>query len=373
MNDLDYLREQIDTIDEALVKLFFERMEIVQSVAEYKAKNDIKVLDQTREEKIKTKFLDKIVDEDKKILLSEFLEALMNISKNSQKGKIKQNNISTNKNDFASSIKIGFQGVAGSFSHEAVISYFGESPKTNCYLNFKDVFDAIEKDEVKYGVLPIENSSTGGVTEVYDLIGKYDFNIIGEKCIKVEHNLLGIEGTKISSIEEVYSHSQGFLQCSNFFEGHNAWKLIPYFNTAKSAQYVSNINSNNIACVASKKAAQIYGLNILTENINNSKNNYTKFIIISKATEINKKCDKISIVISLPHKVGSLYSILKHFAANNANLLKIESRPILDKSWKYLFYIDFSGNLFEESAKKILSSIEAESLYFKLLGNYKSE
>jgi chorismate mutase / prephenate dehydratase len=297
----------------------------------------------------------------------------MSISKNSQQVKLKQNNVFVNKTDAVTSCKIGFQGVAGSFSHEAVIEYFGENLETNCYLNFKDVFEAIDKDEIKYGVLPIENSSTGGVAEVYDLLGKYKFHIIGEKCIKVSHNLLGIKGAKISSIEEVYSHAQGFLQCSNFFENRNTWKLIPYFNTAKSAQYISTVNLNTKACVASKKAAQIYGLDILKENINNSINNHTKFIIISKVMEINNQCDKISVVISLPHKVGALYSVLKHFATNDANLLKIESRPIPDNSWKYLFYIDFNGNLLNQKSKDILNIMKAESLYYKLLGNYKSE
>ena len=373
MSDLDYLRERIDAIDEGLVKLLFERMDVVEKVAEYKAKHSMKVLDEAREEKIKKKFMDKVVSEDKKLLLSEFLEALMSISKNSQQAKLKQNNVFALKNDVTTSCKIGFQGVAGSFSHEAVLEYFGEDLEANCYLNFKDVFDAIDKDEIQYGVLPIENSSTGGVAEVYDLLGKYSFHIIGEKCIKVNHNLLGIKGSEISSIQEVYSHSQGFLQCSDFFEYNDHWKLIPYFNTAKSAQYISTINSNSKACVASKKAAKIYGLDILKQNINNSKNNYTKFIIISKVMEINKQCDKISVVISLPHKVGSLYSVLKHFAINNANLLKIESRPIPDNSWKYLFYIDFNGNLLKQKSKDILNNIKAESLYYKLLGNYKSE
>lgn len=373
MTDLDNLRKRIDLIDEGLVHLLFERMDVVEKVADYKSKNSMKVLDEAREEKIKKKFMDKVMGEDKKLLLCEFLEALMSISKNSQQAKLKQNNVFISKSDVSTSCKIGFQGVAGSFSHEAVIEYFGEELETNCYLNFKDVFEAIDKDEIKYGVLPIENSSTGGVAEVYDLLGKYSFHIIGEKCIKVNHNLLGIKGTQISSIEEVYSHAQGFLQCSNYFENRDTWKLIPYFNTAKSAQYISTINLNTKACVASKKAAQIYGLDILKENINNSKNNHTKFIIISKVMEINDQCDKISVVISLPHKVGSLYSILKHFTLNNANLLKIESRPIADNSWKYLFYIDFNGNILSQKSKDILNSIESESLYYKLLGNYKGE
>jgi chorismate mutase / prephenate dehydratase len=375
MEDLDHLRKSIDEIDTSMVKLFLERMDIVSKVAEYKIKNSMEVLDKSREEKILNRYLSKIKDTSEKERLKEFLIDLMAISKKVQEKILnKDTNTFYNISETAGlTYKVGFQGVAGSFSHQAVIDYFGDNIDTKCFLNFKDVFEGIRNDEIKYGVLPIENSSTGGVAEVYDLLGKYNFHIVGEKCIVVEQNLLGIEGSDISTIEEVYSHAQGFLQCSEFFSDRNNWKLIPYFNTAKSAEYISYENSDNKACVASRKAAELYGLSILKENINDNKNNYTRFIIISKDIEITKECNKISVVMTLPHKVGALFSILKHFVDNNSNLVKIESRPIMGKSWEYFFYIDFNGNLLEGNAKNILSGIKAESLYFKLLGNYKSE
>lgn len=373
LEELGYLREEINEIDEALVSLFKRRMAIVSKVVEYKVKNSMKVLDEAREKQIIDKHLDNIEDEYLKSNIKEFLESMMAISRNTQKRIItemlKENKVEK-KNTCC---KVGFQGVEASFSHEAVLEYFGSETKTMCFSTFKEVFEALDRKDIKYAVLPIENSSTGSIAEIYDLLRNYGFYIVGEKCVKVNHNLMAVKGTDISDIEEVYSHEQGFLQCKEFFDNHKDWRLIPYYNTAKSALYISEENLKNKACVASKKAAEVYGLHILKENINYNSKNYTKFIIIGRDMEVNKECDKLTIVATLPHKVGTLYSILKCFADNNSNMMKIESRPIVDKSWQYFFYIDFQGNILEESTKRIVEEIKEKSLYFKLLGNYKGE
>lgn len=373
MEELNNLRIEINEIDEALVNLFKKRMEVVSKVAEYKSRNSMKVLDKEREEQIINKHLSNIQDEAFKSNLKEFLEDLMGISRKIQKEIISETLIEDKIEEKNISCKIGFQGVAGSFSHQALIQYFGEETETLCFSSFKDVFDGVDRGDIKYGILPIENSSTGSIAEVYDLLREYGFYIVGEKCIKVDQNLLGVKGTKLSDIKEVYSHEQGFLQSKEFFDNHVDWRLIPYLNTAKSALYISKENLKSKACVASKKAAEIYGLDIIKENINYNNNNHTRFIIIGRQIESNKQYDKITIVTTLPHKAGALYSVLKHFAENNSNMMKIESRPILDKSWEYFFYIDFQGNILEEDTKKVLKGIEEESLYFKLLGNYKGE
>lgn len=277
------------------------------------------------------------------------------------------------KNHKYKSCIIGFQGVEGSFSHQALIEYFGEERDTLAFGKFQDVFEAIENNKINYGVLPIENSSTGGIAEVYDLLYKYGFYIVGEKCVKVDHNLIGIKGSSIHDLEEVYSHEQGFLQCREYLDKHEKWTLIPYFNTARSSKFIHDENVKHKGCIASKKAAELYGLEILESHIHYNKNNITRFIIISKLKEVTRNCDKISVILSLPHKAGSLYKALRHFEENNCNMLKIESRPIVGKSWEYLFYIDFHGNLNEKSIIKLINDIEQESLYFKLLGNYKGE
>ncbi|MDF2673497.1 MAG: PheA, partial [Clostridiales bacterium] len=276
MEDLKALRAQINEIDEALVDLFIKRMEVVQRVAKYKIDNSMEVLDRGREEQIINKHLSNIEDVNTKAELHEFLEDLLSISRKAQQKLIRKSAMVNNIKITAPSEKVGYQGVPASFSHQAAIEYFGNNTETIHFTNFKEVFEAIQNDEIKYGVLPIENSSTGGISEVCDLLGEYGCYIVGEKCIKVEHNLLGIKGADIYDIREVYSHTQGFLQCKSYFDKHTDWRLIPYYNTAKSAEYVSMQNSKGKACVASKKAAELYNLNVLKENINYSRNNYTR-------------------------------------------------------------------------------------------------
>lgn len=268
--------------------------------------------------------------------------------------------------------KIGFYGEKASFSHEALQEYFGDCSNILGFPEFKDIFSALNDNYIRYGVLPIENSSTGSITEVYDLLRNYGFYIIGEKCIKINHNLLGIKGTKLDDIEEVYSHSQALMQSKEFLE-KNKWNLIPYFSTAKSAKYISEMGCINKACIASKKAAKLYGLDILKENINYNKKNYTRFIIVGRKLNIDKNSDKISIVFSLEHKVGSLFNILKYFKENNLNMTKIESRPKVNSPWQYYFYIDFCGNLCNYNEQKVVEKIRNECKYFKLLGNYSSD
>lgn len=373
MEDLNALRGQINEIDEALVELFKRRMEIVYKVADYKIDNSMEVLDKSREKQIIEKHINNTKDENLKSGLHEFIEDLLSISRKAQEKLIQKSLDESSKKNKDIIEKVGYQGIPASFSHQAAIEYFGEKAETAYYSSFQEVFEAIQNNEIKYGVLPIENSSTGGISEVCDLLGRYGCYIVGEKCIKVEHNLLGIKGAAVSDIKEVYSHTQGFLQCKKYFDNHTDWRLIPYFNTAKSAEYVSMENVKSKGCVASKKAAEMYNLRILEENINYNQNNYTRFIIIGREINANKQCDKISIAVKLPHKAGELYCILKHFADNNLNMLKIESRPIQDKPWEYSFYIDFQGNIEDKKAADVLDIIKKESLDYKFLGNYKGE
>lgn len=372
VEDLNCLRQQINEIDEELVGLFKRRMEVVYKVANYKIENHMEVLDKSREEQIICKYTSSIKDEALKEELREFLEDILNISRKAQQRLIKKSN---EKKGTAEGEKgrIGYQGVEGSFSHQAALEYFGEALEALCFESFSDVFEAIQNNEIKYGVLPIENSFTGGISEVYDLLGEYGCLILGEKCIKVEHNLLGIKGASISDIKEVYSHTQGFLQCKKYFEEHRDWKLIPYFNTAKSAEYVGREKDRSKACVASKKAAELYGLDILEENINCSRSNYTRFIVVGKDIIHDVRADKISLALILPHKSGTLNNILKYFSENNLNLLKIESRPVKDKPFEYSFYIDFQGSMSDEKILSTLKLIKGECLNYKFLGNYSSE
>lgn len=269
-------------------------------------------------------------------------------------------------------LTIGYQGVPGSFSEEALYNYFPNDVETKNYDLFEDVFIALEKGEIHYGVLPIENSSTGAISSVYDLLNQYSSHIVGETYVKPIQNLLGIKGSTINDIQEVYSHPQGFEQSKTFLSKYS-WQHIPYYNTAKSAEYIMQQNNKTIAAIASRKAAELYGLTVLADNINCNQNNTTRFVILGKSLKINNMCDKISVVFSTKHQAGALYAALKHFASSNINMLKIESRPVVHTPWEYYFYIDFEGNVEDPTIASAIKKMESECHHFKLLGNYKMQ
>lgn len=267
---------------------------------------------------------------------------------------------------------IGYQGTLGSFSEEALVKYFGETSNKKNYMEFEDVFKALEEKEIDYGILPIENTTTGSITKVYDLLKEYGFFIVGETLIKIEHNLLGFKDTKISELKEIYSHSQGFEQSSKFLSSLKGdIKLIPYHNTAVSVQYVSKSSDKTKAAIGSKRASKVYGLEILAEAINNYKNNYTRFIVIGRKLENSEECNKISISFSLGNRPGDLYKELKTFHDNDINMIKIESRPIGNGTFNYYFYIDIDGNIDNGNIRKSLEIINNNTKEYKLLGGYR--
>ena len=267
--------------------------------------------------------------------------------------------------------KVGFQGVPGAFSEEALIKIFGEDSNRFSYEEFEDVFEAIENDEIKYGVLPIENSSTGAISKVMDLLKKYDFHILAEETIKINQHLMGIRGTKLEDIKEVYSHAQGIEQSSEFLKQYN-WKLIPFHNTATSAKFVKDTGDKSKAAIAGIRSAKIYDLEIIEECINTLKDNTTRFVVIGKELVVPKNADKVSVAFTVENKSGKLFNILRYFAENNINMIKIESRPMKDAPWSYLFYVAFEGSIESNEAKKALELIKNSSEYFRLLGAYKN-
>jgi len=267
---------------------------------------------------------------------------------------------------------VGYQGVQGSFSSQASMELFGENVKYINRKHFEDIFESVDNDEIDYGVLPIENTSTGAISEVYDLLLKYPFHIVGERSILVKHNLLGVAGAKLEDIKEVYSHPQAYQQSSAFFKDHEDIQFVPYHNTAISAKYICEENNKTKAAIASKNAAEIYNLDIIAEDINHNSKNITRFIVISKNNINSPLCNKTSIVTCTPHTAGALYKVLGFFAENNINLVKVESRPIIDKPWEYSFIVDFEGNIEDENIKLALEKVEDFSIYYKCLGSYES-
>lgn len=386
MNELEKLRCEIDEIDKGLVALFERRMGKALDVAEYKKENGIPIFDRAREKEVINKNVSRLKDKDLEKATEAFLGKVMEISREIQEKQINvEGFLSQEKASRCaeecypaveigegqrSGLRVGYQGEPGAFSEDALQQYFGRQVNTYNVMEFEDIFKALENNVIDYGVLPIENSSTGGIADVYDLLRKYGFYIVGERRVKVEHNLAAVKDVKLEDVEEVYSHPQAFQQCSEFLREYPNYKLIPFKNTAISAKAISEEKSGNKAAVCSKKAAELYGLEIIKSNINYNKYNFTRFIIIGKSLGINGRCNKISIVTTTAHTPGALYKALEVFAKNSLNMMKIESRPIMGRPWEYFFYIDFSGNLNDEPVKRSIEAIKKNSSYFKLLGNY---
>lgn len=269
---------------------------------------------------------------------------------------------------------VGYGGTLGSYSEEAAASYFKDKNVIlKNYEMFEDVFEAIRNKEIDYGVLPLENSSTGEVLENYDLIKQYDLYIVGEQTVKVEHHLLGLPGSTIEGLKTVYSHPQGLAQCKEFLKANPHIIKKPYVNTALAAQYIAETKDVTKGCIASKRAAMHFGLDILKPHINFNNNNFTRFVIISRNLEISKEADKLSLVFTTPHESGSLYHALAYFALGNINLLKIYSRPMQEKTWHYYFFVDLEGNINDRNVELALEQVKEKSEYFKVIGNYKAD
>lgn len=376
MEGLGEYRKEIDRIDKELTELFEERMNFALKIAQYKKDNNLAVLQNGREDEVLEKAVSNLKNKDYSEEIKSFLNSTMEISRNLQNRKIsedtEQDKRVIQREEIKLDVKVGFPGVIGSFSEEALLKFFGEDSDSISYDGFEDVFKAIDTGEIEYGMLPIENSSTGAISDVYDLIQKYGFYIVGEESIKIDQHLIGTEGATIECIKEVYSHPQGISQSSEFLKQYESWKLIPFINTSTSAKLVRDLGDKSKVAIASKRAAKIYGLNIIKECINDQKNNSTRFVIISKEMKVSKDADKVSVVFSLENEVGFLYNLLRSFAENNINLIKIESRPIKGASWKYFLYVDFEGELDRKEAAKALKDLEKDTEYFKLLGAYKN-
>lgn len=371
MKDLLWCRDRIDEIDEKLMALFEERMNIVLDVARYKKENGLPIFNKEREDQVIEKNLNRVKEDALKTHAENMLHSLMDISKEYQCENIGVREMALSK---GKEIIVGYQGVPGSYSDEALIKYFGEGYNSKNFEEFEDVFQALKFNAIDYGIVPIENSTTGSINKNYDLIKKYGFHIVGEVLVKIEHNLLALEGSKLEDITEIYSHSQAFEQSSDYLNSlGNKIKLIPYHNTAISAKYVSETLDKTKAAIGSVRAGKIYGLDSIKKTINNAKENYTRFIVIGREFESNELCNKITISFSLDNKAGNLYKKLKDFYDNNINLRKIESRPIGNGHFDYYFYIDLDGNLEEENLKSALKSVEENTNDYKLLGAYKRE
>ncbi|NJJ36104.1 prephenate dehydratase [Clostridioides difficile] len=396
MEDLTRYRNEIDDIDKELIQLFEKRMNTVLEIAKHKMKNNTTIFQKDREEKVLSKAVDNLDNKGYSQETIQFFNSIMEISRGLQKRIMDDNkeeksecnlNSSNEKFDLSNinkyktlkyeinkkNILVGFPGISGSFTEEALNKFFNKKISKKQFKEFEDVFVALKNKEIDYGIIPIENSSTGAISETYDLLRKYGFYIVGEECIKIDQNLIGIKGTKLEDIKEIYSHPQGIGQSSEFLKQNSNWKLIPFNNTATSAELVKKLQDKTKAAIASKKAANIYELEIISPCINDITNNYTRFVVISNQIHIDEESNKMSIVFSVEHEAGKLYKVLGYFAENNINMTKIESRPMKDASWRYFFYIDFECSIYNPKVYNLLELIEHNTAYFKFIGVYKNK
>lgn len=376
MLDLQEIRKEIDSVDRELVKLFEKRMELTTDVAKYKIETGKKVLDPEREQQKLAAVAGLVSNEMNKRSINEIFTQIISNSRKYQYMLLESMG-QTLREDYVAldelpveGCRVVYQGVPGAYAYIAVKRFFGENVDNYNVKTWRDAMEAVKCGEADYAVLPIENSTAGIVSDVYDLLQEYNNFIVAETYVKVEHALLGIPGATMGDIKKVYSHPQGLMQCRSFLNEHKEWQTSEQINTAVSAKKVMEDGDKSQAAIASVEAAKLYGLSILQEKINTEDNNTTRFVIISGKRAFLKDAGKVSICFETEHTAGSLYDMLSHIIYNGLNMTKIESRPIEGKAWQFRFFIDFMGNIDDASVMNALRGIEEEAMNIKLLGNY---
>ena len=266
-------------------------------------------------------------------------------------------------------LRVAFQGEIGAYSEDAVYSFFGPSVGVKPCKNLSDVFESVEAGEAEYGVVPVENSIEGSVNQTYDLFLEHDLKVRGEIVLEIVHCLITNPKTELESIEVVYSHPQALAQCRGFLEKLGC-EVIPTYDTAGSVKMMKEKGLLSAGAIASERAAEIYGMKVLTRGVADNPNNYTRFFVLSKNDSPPTGRDKTSIIFSTKHVPGALYRALEEFALRNINLTKIESRPTKQTPWEYNFYLDFEGHRSEERCQEALKGLGKKSAFIKVLGSY---
>ncbi len=376
MRSLEELRNELDRIDPQIIQLYEERMSVCEEVGEIKIEEGRKVFDRNREQQKLAQVTREAKDPFYKKGLTELFEQLMSQSRKLQYQLLTKKGalgrlpfIGVEELDWKNS-RVVFQGTDGAYSQAAMHKFFSKDVNSFHVQTFRDAMEAIEEGSADFAVLPIENSSAGMVSEMYDLLEEFENYIVGEVILPINHYLVGTENTTLESIERVYSHPQALMQCSKFLDRHGSWQQIGAANTAVAAKKILNENDPTQAAICSEHAAEIYGLKILEEKINHNHNNSTRFIVVTNQKIFLKKAQKISICFEVAHESGSLYHLLSHFIYNDLNMTKIESRPIEGKTWEYRFFVDVEGSLSDAKIRNALKGISEEAVSLRILGNY---
>lgn len=375
--DLEALRNRINTVDDEIVKLFVERMQTSAQIAGAKAEKNLPVLDQRREKAVLQRVMEQ-AGEDFEVYANTLYHTMFDVSRGYQAGlltketpltqEIKEN-ISEPKMEFPKKAIVACQGVEGSYAERACEKLF-PMPNTMFFNNFESVFNAVEKGLCQYGVLPIENSSAGSVTAVYDLMDRHKFYIVKSLKLHINHALLAKKGTKLSEVKEIISHDQALQQCSEFLKSLPNVKITVFENTATAAKYVAECDRTDIAAISAPECAKLYGLEVLQEDVQNNQNNYTRFICIAKNMEIYAGSNKISLMLTLEHRPGSLHEMIGKVACQGLNLCKLETRPIPGKDFEFHFYFDIDASVFSPQVLTLLQDMELSAEKLSFLGCY---
>ena len=378
INDINDIRKEIDEIDKELVDLYIRRMNCSARVAEYKREHNMPVLDASRERAL----LNKISE----LSGSEFEEytrtlysTILDLSRSYQHSKLGETSalyeeimtaIDSTPKMFPERADVACQGVEGAYSQIAAERLF-RSPNIMFFNDWEKVFSAIEAGMCRYGVIPIENSTAGSVKKVYDLMISRNFKIVRTVRIKIDHSLLANKGAKLSEIKEIFSHEQAISQCASFLSSLSPdVKITRIENTAKAAQMVAESGRTDVASISSRSCAIQYGLTTLASAIQDNGNNHTRFICITNNTEIYPGADRTSLMLVTPHKPGALYRILSRFNSLGINLIKLESRPIPERDFEFMFYFDLESSVYSPKLAQLLAELEQECEEFTYLGSY---
>jgi chorismate mutase/prephenate dehydratase len=375
--DIQELRGQIDQIDDELVRLFIRRMDVASQIADYKKEHDLPIFVPARERETLAEVAKKAGPE--MANYTRVLYSMLFELSRSYQGKRNETlsplyetitqAIETTPKLFPPSAMVACQGVEGAYSQIACEKIF-KSPFILYFKNFDGVFTAIEQGLCQYGILPIENSSAGSVKKVYDLMIHHNFSIVRTFRLKIDHNLLAAPGATLEGIKEVYSHEQAINQCSELLSSMQGVKVIPVENTAVAAEMVSKSGRTDVAALSSRSCAELYGLKCLASSVQDKGNNYTRFICISKRLEIYPGADKTSIMMILNHRPGALYKVLARMYVLGINVTKLESRPLPDRDFEFMFYFDLDTSIYSEEFVQLMCELDDLCEEFKYLGSY---
>ena len=376
MEMIEELRERLDEVDDEIVRLFERRMELGARIGECKIRDGLKVADRQREKDKLQDVAGKVSTEFGKKGIRELFEQLIAMNRKQEYQQLVKAGalgrlpfIEVSGLD-AQNARIVFPGTEGAYSQAAMQYYFGERCNSFYVRTFRDAMEAIEEGAADYAVLPIENSTAGAVDEMYDLLVEFENYIVGETILPVRHTLAGLPGTDLNEIRRVYSKAEALMQTTRFLDEYPNWQQISVVNTAVAAKKILEDKDPAQAAVCSVYAAQVHGLSVLVDGINDEMNNSTRFIVITNQKVFLKDASKISICFEVPHQSGSLYRLLSHFIYNDLNMSKIESRPVEGKSWEYRFFVDFDGNMGDAAVKNTIRGLREEAINLKILGNY---